>query len=218
MKLQGLKMNCFGDSITFGAGATDPVALGYVGLLRSEYGIDARNYGIGGARIAEQIVKRANVLYDYIDFCLRADHMNPDAEVVFVLGGTNDFGHGDAPFGTMDDRTTRTFCGACHVMMEKLTKNFPTAKIVIGLPLRRQNETTPRSNGEGGTVVLMDYIHVIKETAKRFGLYVLDLHDECPSETFAPLYSCDLLLDGLHPSNAGHAMLAKRIASYIETL
>ena len=63
------------------------------------------------------------------DFCSRVATMDPDADIVVVFGGTNDFAHGDDPIGEMLDRCTTTFYGACHVLMARLIEKYPTATI-----------------------------------------------------------------------------------------
>ena len=112
MKLNGLAINFLGDSITEGCGTSGPDKA-FAHLLEEACQLSAsRNYGIGGTRIARQQTPSADPKIDR-DFCLRASEMDENADVVVVFGGTNDFGHGDAPFGTLHDRTPVTFCGAC---------------------------------------------------------------------------------------------------------
>ena len=53
--------------------------------------------------------------------------MIPDADIVVVFGGTNDFGWGDAPLGTMEDRREDTFYGAYHLLLQKLIDRYPDA-------------------------------------------------------------------------------------------
>ena len=54
MQLQGKKINFLGDSITEGAGVANPANIFHARLAR-EYGLAAaRNWGIGGTRIARQ--------------------------------------------------------------------------------------------------------------------------------------------------------------------
>ena len=45
-------------------------------------------------------------------------------DTVFVFGGTNDYGHGDAPIGGFTDRTPDTFYGACHYLFSGLIKKY----------------------------------------------------------------------------------------------
>lgn len=72
-----------------------------------------RNYGIGGTRIARQ--NAADEFEKRGNFCDRMRNME-DSDVMVVFGGTNDFGHGDAPMGEFSDRDDRTFYGACPHM------------------------------------------------------------------------------------------------------
>lgn len=104
MNLQGKKIIFLGDSITEGAGTSAPAHI-YLNVLARGAGLaEARNYGIGGTRIARQTRSLANLEYlDELDFCKRFDKMDDDADIVVVFGGTNDFAHGDAP---LDSFTT----------------------------------------------------------------------------------------------------------------
>ena len=66
--------------------------------------------------------------------------MDPEADAVVVFGGTNDFGHGDAPLGAFGDRTPATFWGALHTLFTRLEERFPGVKIVVATPMRRAVE------------------------------------------------------------------------------
>ena len=107
MILEGKKINFLGDSITEGVGASSPDKV-YHQVMKREYRLaEARNYGVSGTRIARQSVPLEEAWER--DFCLRAAEMDRDADAVVVFGGTNDFGHGDAPIGLPSDRTPETF-------------------------------------------------------------------------------------------------------------
>ena len=105
MELKGTKINFLGDSITEGAGTSSPDRM-FTMLIEREYGAICQNYGIGGTRIARQKTPTEEK-WDR-DFISRVPEMDNDADIVVVFGGTNDFGHGDAPLGTMNDRTPYT--------------------------------------------------------------------------------------------------------------
>ena len=66
--------------------------------------------------------------------------MQKTADAIIVFGGTNDYGHGDAPLGTPQDRTPKTFYGALHTLILYLLNAYPTAQIVILTPLHRVAE------------------------------------------------------------------------------
>lgn len=211
MELTNQKINFLGDSITEGCCATAP-ELGYVEVMKKLYALaEARNYGIGGTRIARQRVPSEEAKFDQ-DFCSRYADMDPDADVIFVFGGTNDHGHGDAPLGCGSDRTPDTFYGACHVLFSGLQKAFPKAKIVVATPLHRVEESNPKTDSGA---ILKDYVDIIRAVAAEYSLPVLNLFE---TSAINPDTMDTLTTDGLHPNDEGHTILAKEIGSFLQSL
>ena len=105
------KIAVLGDSITFGADANPPED-GFVGQLAKQSRARVVNLGICGTRIARKRVPSEVAMFDQ-DFCGRFLEIPRDTEVILVFGGTNDYGHGDAPLGDAGDHTPDTFRGAC---------------------------------------------------------------------------------------------------------
>lgn len=214
MKLKGIKANFLGDSITQGTGVPD-VKYAFWNVLKDRYGLAvARGYGIGGTRIARQQSPSENPRFD-LDFCSRVDEMDPDADLVVVFGGTNDFGHGDAPFGTIDDRTENTFYGACHVLMRALIEKYPSSTIVFMTPLHRQTEKNPE---RPNVPHLSEYVRAIKEVAALYGIPVFDLYANSGINPQIPAQKELYAPDGLHPNIAGAARIAERLGNYLLTL
>lgn len=211
MDLSGKKINFLGDSITMGCCASDN--RGFVDSLKGTCGLAAaRNYGIGGTRYARQRVPSEESSYD-LDFCGRYHRMDPDADLVLVFGGVNDFGHGDAPMGTDADRTPDTFWGACHFLYRGLLELFPRARIVVSTPLHCRDEADPTK-----TPALEEYVSVIRRTAAAQGLPVLDLYETSALDFRRPEIAARYSADGLHPNDSGHALLAREIAAYLRSL
>lgn len=211
-----LKINFLGDSITQGAGASKYENC-FVKLIEKNTGAVCRNYGIGGTRIAHQLKPSAEAVYDK-DFCSRIEEMDADANVVVVFGGTNDFGHGDAPIGTISDRTSDTFYGALHYLYENLIKKYPDAFIFIITPLHRVDENNPRGEGnkEKDGLLLREYVHIIKEVAEFYSLPVLDLFANSGIYPLIPTHKEKYTADGLHPNDLGHRILARRVIKFID--
>lgn len=206
MELQNKKINCLGDSITEGFFATGNQ--GYVEILAQKYGMISRNYGIAGTRIARQRIPSENRRTD-LDFCGRFREMDPDADIIFVFGGTNDHGRGDAPLGTDSDRTPDTFLGACHYLFSGLQETFPQAKIVVATPLHRKVES--REDG----IFLEDYVNLLRRVVHFYQLPLLDLY------AFSAIQGeiLDTLTpDGVHPNDEGHRILAEEIAAFLMSL
>ena len=219
MKLEGLKINFLGDSITEGALVADRNNI-YWNRLKRDCGLaEARGYGIGGTRFAKQSRPSENPRWD-LDFCTRLHEMDDDADVVVIFGGTNDFGHGDAPLGCMSDRTPDTFYGACHTLLEGAINKYPQATIVIMTPLHRGNEDNPRGDGNKPCDVapLSVYVGIIREVAAYYSLPVLDLWSMSGLQPRVPIIQKTYCTDGLHPNDAGHAVIAARLKGFLESL
>lgn len=218
MELRGATVNFLGDSITEGVGASCP-ANRFTDVLAREFGLKkANNYGIGGSRIARQLVVTEEP-YDR-DFCLRLTEMDPDADAVVVFGGTNDYGHGEAPLGVPTDRQPDTFYGACHYLMNELLTRYTGKPVVILTPLHRDNENDPRGDGRKPHSVapLSVYREILTEVAAYYALPVLDLYAVSGIQPANPVCRERLLPDGLHPSDEGHALLAHRIGLFLQSL
>ena len=216
MELKGTKINFLGDSITEGAGTSSHDKM-YTMVIEREYGAICQNYGIGGTRIARQKTPTEEK-WDR-DFISRVPEMDNDADIVVVFGGTNDFGHGDAPLGTMSDRTPYTFYGALHCLYTALTEKYPDVPVVILTPLHRWNEDSPKGDNKPEPVgTLKEYVNIIREVAEYYSLPVLDLFKESGLQPKIPIIQQKYVPDGLHPNDAGNAILAHKIARFLEML
>lgn len=212
MNLQGLKINFLGDSITEGHGCSS-VEKQFTRLIAAQYGAVTRCYGIGGTRLAKQTKPSDNPRHD-LDFPSRVAEMDPDADLIVVFGGTNDFGHGDAPFGEFSDRTADTFCGALHVLYTALLEKYPDKQIMVMTPLHRSSENIPNMHGK----ILAEYVDMIRKAAEYYSLPVLDLWAVSGIQPAVPVMKEKYMPDGLHPNDAGHVILTNKIAKFIENL
>lgn len=218
MKLEGLKINFLGDSITEGVGVADPANTFHQRLKRTAGLAEARNYGVGGTRIAPQHSKSDIEQWD-LDFLMRADAMDPDADMIVVFGGTNDYGHGDAPIGSIDDRTSYSFYGALHVLIRKLYDMYPGKTIIFMTPVHRLNESSPRGDGyKAPTLPLSGYVDVIKDVCRYYAIPVLDLFAVSSMQPDVESQMRLFMPDGLHPNDAGHAIIASRLEGFLRGL
>ena len=217
MNLTGKKVAFLGDSITEGVGTTAPEKR-YTDLLAARMGFTMLNYGISGTRFARQKAPSAEPLWD-LDFCRRAKEMDESADAVIVFGGTNDFGHGDAPFGTFEDRGPDTFCGACHTLMRTLLERYPGKPIVFLTPLHRASEDNLCGDCKPAPVApLSDYVDMLKKIAAWYSIPVCDLWSTSLLNPRVDVIVERFMPDGLHPSDAGHVLLANRIEGFLRSL
>lgn len=210
MDLKGKKVVFLGDSITEGVGVSD-ISKGYVNLVKNKLGLlEAYNRGIAGTRFAHQSNPSEEASFDQ-DFISRVAELPTDVDLVVVFGGTNDYGHGDAPFGEFTDRTGNTFCGACHVLFESLVNKYYDKKIMIMTPLHRQFEN---ENGRE----LCDYVAMIRKTAEFYSIPVLDMYAQSGIQPQLEVIRNAYCPDGLHPNDAGNEIIAEKIVNFVKNL
>ena len=212
MKLENLKIVFLGDSITEGARATRPENA-YHQRIKEYCGLAAAyNCGVSGTRIARQTVPSYNAHKQDLNFALRAKVMPKDADMIIIFGGTNDFGHGDAYFGTIDSEDEYTYLGALNCLVQQLQNDFPKARLVFMTPIRRVSEDEP-SMPDGK--ILADYVDGMIEIAKKYKLSVIDLFRSGVIEDPADK---SILADGLHPTDLGHDLMARYISEALKKL
>lgn len=202
-----------GDSITAGAGA-QKVENMFSYLLCKKLGAKENNYGVGGTRIARQRLPSKDPGEDE-DYQKRAPLMDKNADLVIVFGGTNDYGHGDAPLGKLGDKDPYTFYGAVENLIEELLGMYPVQKILFVQPLLRYDEDN--LYGERKTAPaypLSAYRKAIAEVCKKHQIRLADFTHEFPCSTSPK--GDQYHIDGLHPNVPGHALLADVFYRYIQ--
>ena len=220
MQLQGLTVHFLGDSITAGHSVADISNNRYDNILKVTCGLkEVRNYAIGGTRIAHQYQPSPEARWD-LHFCGRAEMMAADADMIVVFGGTNDFGHGDAPFGQLDDCGRGTYCGAVRWLMDYLVRKYPQAKIIFLTPARRWGDQEPSASlhKHAPGLPLQAYVDVIIEIAKDYPIAVLDLYRELGIDPNREEDRLAYTSDGLHFNDAGHHVIAKKLHEFLLTL
>ena len=220
MKLEGIKANFLGDSITEGCGTSGEDFVFHGVLKKNAKLAVARNYGKGGTRIARQSEIKDPDGRDY-DFLRRAEEMDPDADLIVVFGGTNDYGNGQAPLGEITDNTVFTFYGAVHNLCKNLLEKYPSAKIVFITPLHRWNECGGLGTWkpEGVTQYhLSAYVTAVNEVCALYSIPVLDLFNNGEMPIDNPEFQKKYTSDGLHPNDEGHKILASKLQEFLESL
>lgn len=205
MELKNLTINFLGDSITEGHGTSAPYMV-FHQIIKDKYNMKhAYNYGVGGTRIARQIVPTKESTRFDLTFELRSEIMDKNADAIVVFGGTNDYGHGDAPFGTLESEDIYTFCGAVNSLIKTLKHNFPKAKLIFMTPIHRVREDQPSMPD---SKKLEDYVNAILMICQNNNVPVIDLFKINPLDPT----DMDIVPDGLHPNDKGHAIMAQVIA------
>ena len=111
-----IRIAFLGDSITCGA-CLQKGEESYVDRIwKSCPWAEIFRYGEPGSRIGSYIGEDPRKTGP--SFVERFHRMEKELDLVVVFGGTNDYGIGNAPLGTMEDRTAETFCGAWNLLAE----------------------------------------------------------------------------------------------------
>ena len=209
-----MKVIFLGDSITEGVGASREETK-YVNKVAEICGVEVKNFGVSGTRFARQTEPTEWATFDY-DFQMRAEVMSKDADKVFVFGGTNDYGHGDAKIGSELDDTPYTFHGALNRLIKRLAEIYGKDKICFILPLRRFEEEDLYGQGrrKKPTLNLKGYVDIIRAKCEKAGIDYIDLYNNGIPKPLTDKGD-EYTVDGLHPNDKGHLFIAEKIKNYL---
>ena len=222
MKLEGKVISFLGDSNTAGRNVVDKENNRFDNVILKKCNLKrANNYGISGTRIAHQRVPSPKARHDG-NFCIRAWDMDPESDIIIVMGGSNDYGSGDAPLGNPGDSTRETFCGSVEYLCGLLKENYPNATVVFLTPPHCKGDgfpsTDPLKMNCPEVHVLVDYVDMILKIVPKYGFYVFDLFRNLGIDFNNPEQCKELSFDGLHFNDMGNRMLADSIIEFLKNL
>ena len=200
-----------GDSITFGAAVTPEER--YSTLVGKEpWVLSADNYGISGTTITRTKNTLVGAEQCFID---RVLDITEAPDVVFILGGTNDFYLFAHPMGDPDSVDDETFYGALNSLIARISALYPDALIVFGTPIHRTDGGNNTQNKAG--YYLEDFRNAIIDVCERTGLPCIDLYSNPNMQASDPNYD-SLLADKLHPNTEGNQVLAEAVKEGLENI
>ena len=104
---------------------------------------------------------------------------------------------------------------AVNTLIRILRRRFPASRIVFMTPTRRLGGEVPNaSNGK----TLGEYAAAIVNACEHFGVDVLDLYNTLPLDPDKDEDCAKYTIDGLHPNDAGHALIADALGRFLESL
>lgn len=202
-----------GDSITYGVNTSQGHI--YYQLLNNMIGFSSVYAdGVAGSCYS----KTSDYGTTIIPIVQRTGNIPSGTDLIVIFAGTNDFGHG-TPIGEITDTTDVSFCGAVAKTIIDIVTAFPSSRLVLLTPLHRTGNTyvgedTPNAQGK----VLIDYVNALKSVAEKYSIPIIDLYSIYGLNPIIPIVKTNYITDGLHPNDAGHELLAKRIYPLLEAL
>jgi len=222
MDFKGKTISFLGDSITEGACVRDIASNRYDNIVGRDLGFaKVKNYGIGGTRIAHQTKPSEKARHD-LNFCARCYDLDPASDVIVVFGGTNDYGHGDAPLGKVGDKDRTTFCGSVDYLINRIRELYPNAFLVFMTPAHRQGDTLPSDDKlqRCGIVgrPLVEYVDAVVAICKSYNVPVLNLYKDLGVDPNNLSDFEKYTGDGLHYNDEGHHLIAKKLEEFLKSL
>lgn len=205
-----MKIACLGDSLTAGSNMNnleDYARYSYPAVLKNILNAETvYNLGIGGSSYGR-----------YWDqaFVDRYKEIPEDADIILVMGGTNDgFAASVKEMGNIKEKKKRTFYGDVDELMKGLKKDYPNAKIIFATPLpnvlhdylmNQRDYLLPQSA----------FADAIKQLAAENDIEVIDLYNSNILDTHDAQVISTYMPDGVHGNPAGYQVLAEHFASEI---
>lgn len=209
-EMEGKAFLFFGDSLTarYGLKATD---LDYIQILRSEFGFYSYNGAVSGATwTADRNSDRYSGTNDVFTQLENAQILIRDADYISIMLGTNDYGWGLRPLGTVADNPTTvneatTIYGAIRFVLNTLIEANPDVKIMLLTPPLWPTNGYEKENSVG--VTMGDVREAVKAVGEEYKCKVVDTSSAIPNDL--SYYS-----DGLHLKESAYYLLANFIKDY----
>lgn len=226
--LAGKVIAGLGDSITYGFIPRNYE--GYPGRLNSWLPLmgdivgaaGTINYGISGSTLAYHATRNP--------MSRRFAAMDDGADIVIVMGGTNDVRNGIV-LGEMGDTTDATYYGALDVLAQGLLNKYryvpggERKKVVFSTPIRLLDPSAPDGLQEN----LPAFCEAVKLVGKKYGIPVFDAYNlsGLTPELFRTLQGTEpgytniynpYVTDGTHPTQEGQRILADAFAGFMRGL
>ena len=213
------KFGLIGDSIAANGG--------FIAKAADILGFTYKNVAIGGWMLGD---KEGVSVYKQVNGVAPANvGLDGDEDMVIIFAGTNDFGHAltigepyivDADGHRSANQDDLTTCGGLEKTIQTLyTKYNGYIPIIICLPLQRSLEGTYSSGGSWDKndidKYMDDYADGIKAVAQYYGIPVCDFYNINMNPNI-PAANTKYFSDGLHPNTAGHNLMGRWLAKFIE--
>ena len=209
-------VSCLGDSITYGIGVSAQ-KYRYTKIIEEDDLVaSVQNVGFSGSTVGLSPDDTSGL--NYYSFTNRYTQITSGTDLIFVFGGTNDYGRSDygvVPLGEHGDTDDSTFFGALEVLIEGLQESYPESTLLFGTPLPRYDIDMTEANTYGAA--LEDYRDAILQVCDAHSIETLDLFSVEEVSPDSEGHE-DYFDDGLHPNDDGNALIARELLTKIYEL
>lgn len=187
-------ISCVGDSITWGAGSTDPETISWPAQMQNILGseFEVLNFGNSGRSLMSTTAE------PYFADEMATHSLNSNPDIILFMLGTN-----DAQKLVWD---TQLFEHEYPLAIEQYVKLPSEPKVYLMTPPRSYHLCTGDTWHIDNELIVDSIIPCITKTAKAYGLEIIDVYSftDCHREFF--------IEDGVHPNDHGYTQLAKYIS------
>lgn len=176
----------FGDSITVGFDADPQATNRFSALFSNERSLQEINYGISGRRLLPEIIPDGTSLYEMRYTIPEHDNI---ADYLFVYIGTNDANG----FPDRSEDFENYYLNLLDFAIN--TRSWPQSKIKILTIFNPDPGNNPPEDAYNAVIKALDDIYT--------SIQILDTGTELYNDG-----DYSLLMSGVHPTNAGHALIA----------
>lgn len=195
-----------GDSITANNGLA---SVHYHDILAANWHAErSDNLGISGSTVGSR----------YDAMAARYQSIPADADFIAIFGGVNDYGR-NQPLGQYGDTTITTFYGALTVLLTGLQTTWPTvpklfiSAIHIGSDFGGSFSATTNALGYRQA----DYEAAIEQVTADYSVPHLSLYHDAGITFAIPAQAAIYSVDTLHPNNAGHQVIARKVQAFLDS-
>lgn len=206
---RGLTWSALGDSVTAQAKWITPVV--------NALGMILENNGVGGAQVGGDLV---NSMWQDS----RITTVSTDADLITVMGGTNDWANNRA-LGDTNSSDIAEYCGALNEIVSKLHARNGTARVVFVTPpygefidYGARPGTWPNEYTNGAGLTTRDYADAMMSVAKKWSIPCVDVHQLAGINTLNK--ATYIGNDGayLHPNEAGGERIAEGLLGFLKSI
>lgn len=190
-----------GDSITDAGRSREDdsnTGIGYPTLVKSELGFEYPNQftwynrGISGNRVVDLYAR------------IKADIINLRPDIMSILIGVNDVWH---ELGSQNGVDAEKYFKVYSMLIEEIKEALPDVKIMILEPFVLKASAT-EENWEQFQTEVKKRAHKAKEIAEKYNLPFVSLQDKF-DEALQVAPASYWLMDGVHPTAAGHELIKR---------